>query len=326
MRKGVFRDTVKKSIPALTLYLFTVGAGIAVFALYGLMAEPLVYALILSLFAGIVLFVLSLYRCEKRARRRERELRMALAGEQPGRGESLADSDYRAVIETLQKEVIRLGNEIAERRREDGDYYTAWVHEIKTPIAVLRLKLGADERPEAREMETELTRIERYVGMVLEYLRLDGGNDLVIEEYPLDDMIRASIRKNASLFVAKRLSLAYEGTDAVIVTDRKQFELILDQILSNAVKYTRAGGVTVEVKDGFLTISDTGIGIAEEDLPRIFEKGFTGLNGHADRRASGLGLYLTGRAAELMRIPIRVESRVGEGSTFTLDLTNAMRK
>ena len=325
MRKGVFADTVKKSIPALMLYLFTLGAGAAVFYLYGIPAEPLYYAAALSAVMAFTLFVISLYRNAKRAGEREAELRRALNGERPEEGKDLTETDYRACIAELQKEIVRLGDELTSRRQEDADYYSAWVHEIKTPIAVMRLKLGADERPEARELETELTRIERYVEMVLEYLRLDGGSDLVIEEYALDELIRATIRKNASLFVAKRLRLTYEGTDVKVVTDRKQMELILNQILSNAVKYTSSGGVTIQVENGLLRISDTGIGIAREDLPRIFEKGFTGVNGHVDRRASGLGLYLTGRAAELIRVPIKAESKQGEGSCFTLDLSNAKR-
>lgn len=326
MRKGVFADTVKKSIPALILYLFTLCAGASVFGLYGIAAEPLYYAAALSAVMALILFVISLYKNAKRARDREDELRRALNGERPEEGKDLIERDYRACIGELQKEIMRLGDELTSRRQEDADYYSAWVHEIKTPIAVMRLKLGAQECPQAREMETELTRIERYVEMVLEYLRSDGGSDLVIEEYPLDELIRAAIRKNASMFVAKRLRLTYGGTDVKLVTDRKQMELILNQLLSNAVKYTPSGGVTIAVESGQLQISDTGIGIAQEDLPRIFEKGFTGMNGHLDRRASGLGLYLTGRAADLIRVPIRAESKQGEGSRFTLDLTNAIRK
>ncbi len=326
MRKGVFTDTVRKCIPALVLYLITAVTGAAVFALYGVPDEPVFYTLALSAIAALVMFAFALYRGAKKARERESELRSAMTGGQLEKGETLIDADYRAAIVCLQAETTRLNEVLASRRREENDYYTAWVHEIKTPIAVMRLKLGADGSTEARELETELTRIERYVEMVLEYLRLDGGSDLVIAEYQLDELIRAVIRKNASSFVTKKLKLNYEETDERIVTDRKQFELILGQILSNAVKYTPSGGVTIAMKDGFLSVTDTGIGIAKEDLPRIFEKGFTGLNGHADRRASGLGLYLTKRAADLMRIPVSAESSVGEGSTFTLDLRNAMRK
>lgn len=326
MRKGVFQETIRKSAPALILYLFTFGTVAAVFYLYALPAEPLHYALALSFTMAVILFIVSLYINNRRARERDTELRAALIGQPLKKGADLTDRDYRASIAALQKETVRLGDELYERRREDSDYYTAWVHEIKTPIAVMRLKLGADERAEARELETELTRIERYVEMVLEYLRLDGGSDLVIEEYALDELIRPAIHKNASMFVTKRLSLSYEGTDERIITDRKQFELILNQLLSNAVKYTTSGGVSIRVENGLLSITDSGLGIAKEDLPRIFEKGFTGVNGHVDRRASGLGLYLTKRAAELIRIPIKAESKPGEGSTFTLDISNAVRK
>lgn len=200
------------------------------------------------------------------------------------------------------------------------DYYTTWVHQIKTPIAVMKLYL-AEETPEHRAMAAELFRMEQYVDMVLQYLRLGSGeNDLVIEEYKLDELIRETVRKFAAQFVLRKLRLTYVATEKTIVTDRKWFCCILEQLLSNAIKYTPEGGVTVAMEGEWLRISDTGIGIAPEDLPRIFEKGYTGQNGRLERSASGLGLYLTRRAAELLHIPITVESRLGQGTTFTLHL------
>ena len=142
----------------------------------------------------------------------------------------------------------------------------------------------------------------------------------MIREYALDELIREAIRKQATQFVQKRLRLCYTPTDAAIVTDQKWFVCILDQLLSNAVKYTNEGAVTVEFRDSLLKISDTGIGIAAEDLPRIFEKGYTGSNGRLGQKSSGLGLYLAKKSADLLAIPLLVESAVGSGSVFTLDL------
>lgn len=171
-------------------------------------------------------------------------------------------------------------------------------------------------------MGTELFRMEQYVDMVLQYLRLSSGeNDLVIREYKLDELIREAVRKYAAQFVLKKLSLTYIPTEISVVTDRKWFGCILEQLLSNAIKYTPAGGsIAICVEEDALHISDTGIGIAPEDLPRIFEKGYTGENGRLERTSSGLGLYLAGKAADMLHIPIHVESTVGQGTAFTLHL------
>ena len=171
-------------------------------------------------------------------------------------------------------------------------------------------------------MGAELFRMEQYVDMVLQYLRLSSGeNDLVIREYRLDELIREAVRKYAAQFVLKKLRLTYIPTEISVVTDRKWFGCILEQLLSNAIKYTPAGGsIDICVEEDALHISDTGIGIAPEDLPRIFEKGYTGENGRLERTSSGLGLYLAGKAADMLHIPIRVESTVGRGTAFTLHL------
>ena len=182
--------------------------------------------------------------------------------------------------------------------------------------------IHSGDTPEHHALLIELSRIEQYVEMVLQYIRIGSGtNDLVIREYDLDTLICESVRKFAPQFFEKKLQLIYEKTDATIVSDRKWFICILDQLLSNAVKYTSVGSVTISVKDSVLSVADTGIGIAPEDLPRIFEKGYTGTNGRIENRSSGLGLYLAKKAADLLSIRISAESVIGKGSTFILDLT-----
>lgn len=164
--------------------------------------------------------------------------------------------------------------------------------------------------------------LRREMQAARERLRLSSGeNDLVIREYKLDELIREAVRKYAAQFVLKKLRLTYIPTEISVVTDRKWFGCILEQLLSNAIKYTPAGGsIAICVEEDALHISDTGIGIAPEDLPRIFEKGYTGENGRLERTSSGLGLYLAGKAADMLHIPIHVESTVGQGTAFTLHL------
>lgn len=212
--------------------------------------------------------------------------------------------------------------ELVKQRKDSIDYYTTWVHQIKVPISVMKLILQGEDTNENKELLSELFKVEEYVEMVLCYFRLDSSSsDFVFKEYELDDIIKKSIRKYASQFIRKKISLNYKGTDKIILTDEKWLSFIIEQILSNAIKYTDKGVITISVdKDKILSISDTGIGIAEEDIHRIFEKGFTGYNGRADKKSTGLGLYLCKRAANKISHKIYVESEVGKGSTFFIDL------
>ena len=159
--------------------------------------------------------------------------------------------------------------------------------------------------------------------MVLAYLRLDAGStDYVLREYELDPIVRGAVKRFSAEFIERRLALDFHPTGARVLTDEKWLSFVLEQLLSNALKYTPAGSVSVYREgEATLCIADTGIGIAPEDLPRIFEPGFTGLNGRADKRASGLGLYLCRRVCENLGHRITAESEPGKGTTVRLDLS-----
>lgn len=201
------------------------------------------------------------------------------------------------------------------------DYYTAWVHQIKTPIAAMRLKLEERDDREARALSADLSRIEQYVEMVLCYLRLDAGTtDYCFAVCDLDDILRQAIRRFAGFFIDKKLRLSYEPVHYQVLTDEKWLLFVIEQVLSNALKYTREGQISIEVKDEVLIIRDTGIGIAAEDLPRIFEKGYTGYNGRRDKKASGIGLYLCRRITTNLGHRIWANSVLGEGTAVCINL------
>ena len=208
------------------------------------------------------------------------------------------------------------------------DYYTLWAHQIKTPIASMRLSLQQEDTPKARQLLQELSRAEQYVGMVMVYLRLtDGGSDFVLRTCDLDAIVRQAVRRFAGEFITRKLKLCYEPLNAACVTDEKWLLFVVEQVLSNALKYTREGSITITMEHPkTLVIRDTGIGIAPEDLPRIFEKGYTGLNGRTDRKATGLGLYLCRRVCENLGIGLRAESTPGTGTTVFLDLSQRQRR
>lgn len=146
------------------------------------------------------------------------------------------------------------------------------------------------------------------------------STDYVLKEYRLDDIIRAAIRKLAPQFIMKKLVLDYETIDKQVLTDEKWLGFVIEQVLSNAVKYTESGKVKISCEGSKLVISDTGIGIAPDDLPRIFDKGYTGFNGRMDRKASGIGLYLCRRICNNLGHGITAESVPGQGTTIAIEL------
>jgi signal transduction histidine kinase len=234
-------------------------------------------------------------------------------------GISLIENDYRRIIEKLGNICADNRNEFDVKRKETIDYYTTWVHQIKTPISVMRMSLMAKDTDKNRELLTELFRIEQYVEMALNYVRLDGeSSDFVFKSTSADKIIRESIRKYAPVFIRRKTGIKYEGTDLVVVTDEKWLNFVLEQILSNAVKYTEGGRVTINADNNSISIKDTGIGISKEDLPRIFDKGFTGYNGRADKKATGLGLYLCKNICDKLGVMISAKSEVGKGTEIIL--------
>lgn len=224
----------------------------------------------------------------------------------------------------------------AIRQSQMRDYYSMWVHQIKTPISAMKLLLEA-EREELGQLmcddeqsqcllsdnmdsfEDELFRIEEYVSMALQYQRVSSTeNDFVLEKVSVDGVIRDTIKKYAKIMIRRHIGMNYSGTAQEVYTDGKWLAFMLEQILSNAIKYTPQGVVTIETAEEkyrfFITIKDTGIGIKAEDLPRVFEKGYTGYNGHADKKATGIGLYLCRQMADKLGHTIRMESEIGKGT------------
>lgn len=202
------------------------------------------------------------------------------------------------------------------------EYYTVWAHQIKTPIAAMKLTLQNEDTQAARQLFAELFRIEQYVDMVMAYLRLNSKTtDFVFREFEIDRIIKNSVKRFSSEFINRKIKLEYTPTDSKLITDEKWFSFVFEQILSNALKYTPSDGtIKIYMKDGkSLCISDTGIGIDEADLPRIFEKGYTGANGRTDMRASGIGLYLCKNICEKLGCGLSVRSETGKGTEVTIN-------
>lgn len=236
------------------------------------------------------------------------------------------EEQYQDMIQTLYDRGMALEHAIRERESEEKDYYTRWAHQIKTPIAAMRLILqNMENQTRVSQLSQELTRVEQYAGMALQYVRLqENGTDLKIESCDVYEITKQVLKQYKNVFIEKKLSLVFEPFSCSIVTDEKWFAFILEQVLSNAVKYTNQGGISItctEQEDVWLmSIQDTGIGIRKEDLPRIFEKGFTGYNGHMDTRSTGIGLYLCKRTADMLGIRLQTDSTLQQGTRIQLFL------
>ena len=209
-----------------------------------------------------------------------------------------------------------------QRYRQMTDYYTLWGHQIKTPIAAMRLLLAQEDSRMARQLSGELFKIEQYAEMALHYMRLDSqASDFVFSPCDLQEVCARLARKFAAMFVAKGLSLQIDVPKGTVQrSDEKWLSLALEQLLSNAIKYTAKGGVRIAwaADTRTLTVSDTGIGISPQDLPRVFEQGFTGYNGRVDRESTGIGLFLCREVCRRLGIGVRLDAQPGQGTQAIL--------
>ena len=222
-------------------------------------------------------------------------------------------------------EMDKKNRAIEEREKLNDlmDYYTLWAHQIKTPIAASSLLVGEIEDKKVKnQLEQELFKIESYVNIVLQYLRLESFHeDLVLKKENLEDLVKEIVKKYAFFFIQKGLILSLHDLDQTIITDRKWFVVILEQVLSNSLKYTSQGGIEIYFQEDTLYIKDSGLGIQDADLLRVFERGFSGYNGRLTQQSSGLGLYLSKKIADELGHQISIASQVGHGTTVMISFS-----
>ena len=296
------------------------------FLLYHLPVEAVIYPMLLSGLLGSFILLCGFLRTKREHETlcRIRTIADAMADSFP-QNETIAGEDYRQILRLLCEEHSAYHTETNRRYAEMVDYYTVWAHQCKTPIASMRLTLQNEDTPLSRKLTADLYRVEQYVEMVLTFLRLDAeSTDYVFREYDLDTIVRAAVKKFSYEFIGRKLKLIYEPLQTTVVTDEKWLSFVIEQVLSNALKYTTSGSITISMEgEKTLRIRDTGIGIAPEDLPRIFENGYTGYNGRTDKKASGIGLYLCRRICNNLGHTISANSVVDVGTTIDIDLSGA---
>ena len=200
------------------------------------------------------------------------------------------------------------------------DYYTLWVHQIKTPIAASRLLVqDVTDRNIRSLLEQEIFKIDAYTHLVLQYLRLENfHDDLQLKQVALEQLVKEVVRKYSLFFIQKGLTINLDDLDVKVISDEKWLLVIIEQILSNSLKYTKSGGIEIYFKDNTLYLKDSGIGIKDSDILRVFERGFSGYNGRLTQQSSGLGLYLSKKIADQLGHDISISSQVGQGTTVSI--------
>lgn len=293
------------------------------FALYGLPLGAVLYPAALCAAAGGIILLLSLRK--SRAVCQELSLMQHHPADLPDElpaAQSPQEQAYQALLLALHADRQKLKSNMNARYHDMTEYYTVWAHQIKTPIAAIRLALQNEDTPLSRRLTGEVGRVEQYVQMALTYLRLGSdSSDYVIRSCALDNIVRPAVRRFAGEFIQRKIQLNYQMLNYTVITDEKWLGFVVEQVLSNALKYTPQGSVSIYMEpEGVLCIRDTGIGIAPEDLPRVFEKGYTGYNGRSHRKASGLGLYLCREILTRLGHSVSAESQVDHGTTIRIDL------
>lgn len=320
----VFLGYIRQHLKSIIVFLVLSVIFAAVLYLYNLPAEAVGYAVLLCaffLFFFVIIDFYYFYRKHKQLIQAQKEITYQFKLLPPQK--NLIEQDYHSLAETAYTDKINAVSSVDAEKRNTIEYYTLWAHQIKTPIAAMRLLLQEKETEENKALLAELFRIEQYVEMVLSYLRLDSDySDLVIKAYPLDAIVKQAVRKYAALFIGKKIKLELKEINDTVITDEKWLSFVIEQLLSNALKYTNKGGaITIYTQpQKKLIIEDNGIGIATEDLPRIFDNGFTGYNGRSDKKASGIGLYLCKRILVKLSHKIEITSQLKKSTRVCLDL------
>lgn len=321
--KGFFRLYLRAQRRGMLFWGFCCLIFAVSFALYGLPLGAVLYPAALCAAAGGIILLLSLRK--SRAVCQELSLMQHHPADLPDElpaAQSPQEQAYQALLLALHADRQKLKSDMNARYLDMTEYYTVWAHQIKTPIAAMRLALQNEDTPLSRRLTGEVGRVEQYVQMALTYLRLGSdSSDYVIRSCALDNIVRPAVRRFAGEFIQRKIQLNYQMLNYTVITDEKWLGFVVEQVLSNALKYTPQGSVSIYMEpEGVLCIRDTGIGVAPEDLPRVFEKGYTGYNGRSHRKASGLGLYLCREILTRLGHSVSAESQVDHGTTIRIDL------
>lgn len=320
----LFLRYLKDRLIYIVCLLFAIGVVVLFFYLNNLPTYAAIDIIIWQCIIAIVLFAYDVYKWRKKHIELKRAIdsieKQLLPLPTPT---SLIEEDYHKLSECIDNELRNTISKTDKKVAEMVDYYTLWLHQVKVPLSAIDLILQTEGESQAKnQMHSEINRIEHYVEMVLNYLRLESmSSDLLIKPYSIKEIVNDAVRKHKNSFIRKKIAIEIDLEESTVITDRKWLLFVLEQLISNSLKYTNEGKISIFMEPSQknnLIIKDTGIGIGAEDLPRIWERGFTGYNGRLHEKASGLGLYMCKKIADRLSILLSISSVSGEGTVVQI--------
>ncbi|MDO5403206.1 MAG: sensor histidine kinase [Eubacteriales bacterium] len=328
---------LKSRVRIIAAVIITAVVWTVVFFLYSVPAAPIIYAYELLGFMSVVAVLFdytAFYRKHKELKRAIKcdeifHVRLYETNNQ-------IEKDYQELVAHVIEQKHQAEDLRIKAMTQMRDYYCLWAHQIKTPIAAMDMLLkGKDEIDgtacsiDVSELKRQLFNVDFYVDAVMNYLRLEGlSSDFVFKTVSVNTVVKKAVKKFAAQFIGRKISISLKNLECNVKTDEKWLGFIIEQIISNAVKYTQTGGkIKIYMKETFnssyrvLVIEDNGIGILDEDIPRIFERGYTGYNGRMGTKSSGIGLYLSKKAADKLGVTLSIHSQLNKGTKVLIDIT-----
>lgn len=324
----IIKSFIKANYSFFLAYVLNLGIFSFIYVLGQLPLYFLVFSIELSLFIGGCFILFKFLGYYKRVRLLERlDIDPVDTLKQLSSNHDPSEEFFHFKIENLIEEMQQIKKESLQRNTSQMDYFTLWLHQIKTPISAISLLMQRDTKSKfSHQMEQELLQIENYTHMALNYLKIEqSGSDLDFVQVPLDRVIKETVKKFSILFIYNHIQLDYQETSETVLSDEKWLKVLVEQILSNSLKYTPEGGkISIYMSttaEQLLVIEDTGMGIRSEDLPRIFEKGYSGFNGRIHEKSTGLGLFLSREITKRLGHTLKIESTLEKGTKVMIDLT-----
>lgn len=319
---NLFKHYLKDRLKIIVVFIVCCIIFACIFSLYELEVEAVLYSCYLVLVFLFIVAIFDFMQYVKIHRSLQNDLEIAwLKSNDLIRDDTLIGKDYQEIIQHLSLDLQNEKSKYENEKKDMENYYSLWVHQIKLPISAMKLLLETQETLDKRLLKSELFRIDQYTNMVLTYLRMNSvDTDYHFATYDMDAIIRPIIRKFSNEFIRKKIQLNYTESHQNILTDEKWLTFIIEQLLSNALKYTETGFINIYMVDMKFVIEDSGIGIEASDLPRVFEKGYTGLNGRYDKKATGVGLYLCKTIADHLSHKLEIQSQKNIGTKAILYL------
>lgn len=231
---------------------------------------------------------------------------------------SPSEQAYRSLIIKLKEAEAEAALNQLNNPKNTEALIKMWSHQMKLPLAAMSLMIQTNHT-DIKDYQIQVLRLEHYLNNLLSYLKFNQhSDDFRFQVYSVKQLVTSVIKKSSQTCIAKGISIAVDG-DWQLSTDNKWLSFALTQIIDNAIKYSKPQGhIKVSIKEGSIFISDNGIGILEEDLPRLFEEGFTGYNGHEHQKATGLGLFMTKQILDKLNLNITISSQVDQGTLVVI--------